>query len=75
MLEEPRTGHFQGLVGFEAKDFKMCPRGQGRPQGRACKRGVQGVHRTQAARPGPRGAGLKGPGRVQLSVLSFGIAP
>ena len=22
---EPRTGHFQGLVGF--KDFKMCPRG------------------------------------------------
>ena len=27
---EPRTGHFQGLAGFEAKaeDFKLCPRGQ-----------------------------------------------
>ena len=23
---EPRTGHFQKLVGFEAKDFKMRPR-------------------------------------------------
>ena len=41
---EPRTGYFRVLVGFEAKaknlrfeakakDFKMCPRGQGRPQG------------------------------------------
>ena len=32
---EPRTGHFRGLVGFEAKakDLKMCPRGQGCPQG------------------------------------------
>ena len=36
---EPRSGHFRGLVGFEAKakdlsfkvkDFKMCPRGPGR---------------------------------------------
>ena len=28
---EPWTGHFRGLVGVEAKakDFKMCPRGQG----------------------------------------------
>ena len=30
---EPRTAHFQGLVGFETKDFNMFPRGQGRPQG------------------------------------------
>ena len=32
---EPRTKHFRGLLGFEAKakDFKMCPQGQGRPQG------------------------------------------
>ena len=39
---EPRTGHFRGLAGFEAKDLsfaakakdlKMCPRGQGRPLG------------------------------------------
>ena len=34
---EPRTGHFPGLVGFEAKakpkDLKMFPRGQGRPRG------------------------------------------
>ena len=37
---EPRTGHFRGLadfeantkdLSFEAKDFKICPRGQGRP--------------------------------------------
>ena len=26
---EPRTGHFRGPIGFEAKAFKMCPRGQG----------------------------------------------
>ena len=27
---EPRTGHFRGLLGFEAKakNFKMCPRGR-----------------------------------------------
>ena len=25
--------------------------------------------------PGPRGLGLKGPGRVQVSMLSFDIAP
>ena len=42
---EPRTGHFRGLEGFEAKakdltfetkakDFKMCPRGRPRGQGR-----------------------------------------
>ena len=30
---EPRTEHFRGPVGFEAKNFKMCPRGQGRPRG------------------------------------------
>ena len=37
---EPRTGHFRGLVGFEAKgltfeakDFKMCHRDQKRPRG------------------------------------------
>ena len=24
---EPKTGSFRGLVGFKAKDFKMCPRG------------------------------------------------
>ena len=31
---EPRTGHFRELVKFEAKDFKMCPRGgQGCPPG------------------------------------------
>ena len=32
---EPRTGHFRGVVGFEAKakDFKMCPRGHERPRG------------------------------------------
>ena len=31
---EPRTGRFRGFAGFEykAKDFKMCPRGQRRPQ-------------------------------------------
>ena len=30
----PRTGQFSRTWGFEAKakDFKMCPRGQGRPQ-------------------------------------------
>ena len=30
---EPRTGHFRGRVGFEAKakDFKMCALGQARP--------------------------------------------
>ena len=26
---EPRTGKFSRTRGFEAKDFKMCPRGQG----------------------------------------------
>ena len=33
---EPRTDQFRGLVGFEAKakDFKMCPRGRPRGQGR-----------------------------------------
>ena len=32
---EPRTGQFLRTWGLEAKakDFKMCPRGQGRPQG------------------------------------------
>ena len=30
---EPRTGQFSRTWGFEAKDFKMCPRGQGRPRG------------------------------------------
>ena len=25
---EPRAGHFRGHVAFEAKDFKMCPRGR-----------------------------------------------
>ena len=32
---EPRTEHFRELVGLDAKtkDFKMCPRGQGRPRG------------------------------------------
>ena len=34
---EPRTGRFSRTWGFEtkakAKDFKMCPRGQGRLQG------------------------------------------
>ena len=32
---EPRTGQFSRTLGFEAKakDFKMCPRGQGRPRG------------------------------------------
>ena len=33
---EPRTGHFGGLAGFEAKakakDFKLCSLGQGRPR-------------------------------------------
>ena len=31
----PRTGQFSRTWGFEAKakDFKMCPRGQGRPRG------------------------------------------
>ena len=28
---EPTTGCFRGLVDFEAKDFKMYPRGQERP--------------------------------------------
>ena len=34
-VNEPWTGHFGGLAGFEtkAKDFKLCPRGQGRPRG------------------------------------------
>ena len=27
---ETKTGHFQGRVGFKAKDLKMYPRGQGR---------------------------------------------
>ena len=30
---EPRTGQFSRTWGLEAKDFKMCPRGQGRPRG------------------------------------------
>ena len=32
---EPRTGQFSRTWAFEAKakDFKMCPRGQGRPRG------------------------------------------
>ena len=30
---EPRTGQFSRTLGFEAKDFKMCSRGQGRPRG------------------------------------------
>ena len=32
---EPKTGQFSRTWGFDAKakDFKMCPRGQGRPQG------------------------------------------
>ena len=47
---EPKIGHFQGLVGFQAKklgfeakakDFKMCPRGQGR---------LRGLHRCTFAR-------------------------
>ena len=39
---EPRTGHFRGLVGFEAraKDFKMCSRCLGRPRGQGCSRGL-----------------------------------
>ena len=34
-VPEPRTGQFSRTWGFEAKtkDFKMCPRGQGRPRG------------------------------------------
>ena len=43
---EPRTGHFRGFVGFEAKgkdlsfaakakDFKMCPQGRPRGQGKS----------------------------------------
>ena len=28
-----KTEHFGGLAGFEAKDFKLCSRGQGRPRG------------------------------------------
>ena len=31
---EPRTGQFSRIRGFEAKDFKMCPRGRLRGQGR-----------------------------------------
>ena len=30
---EPRTGQFSRTWGLEAKDFKICPRGQGRPRG------------------------------------------
>ena len=30
---EPRTGQFSKTWGFEAKDIKMCPRGQGLPLG------------------------------------------
>ena len=30
---EPRTERFRGLVGFEAKELKMCPRGQKHPRG------------------------------------------
>ena len=30
---EPRTGQFSRTWGLEAKDFKMRPRGQGRPRG------------------------------------------
>ena len=36
---EPRTGQFSRTWGFEAKDFKMCPRGRPRDQGRP-----QGLH-------------------------------
>ena len=34
-LSLSRTGNFRGLVCFKAKakDFKMCPRGLGRPRG------------------------------------------
>ena len=32
---EPRTGQFSRTWGFEAKDFKMCPRGRPRGQGRS----------------------------------------
>ena len=31
---EPRTGQFSRTWGFEAEDFKMCPRGRPRDQGR-----------------------------------------
>ena len=31
---EPRTGQFSRTWGLEAKDFKMCPRGRPRGQGR-----------------------------------------
>ena len=30
---KPRTGQFSRSWGFKAKDFKMCPRVQGRPRG------------------------------------------
>ena len=30
---KPRTGQFSRTWGYKAKDFKICPRGQGRPQG------------------------------------------
>ena len=33
-LLEPRTGQFSRTWGFEAKDFKMCPRGRHGGQGR-----------------------------------------
>ena len=35
---EPRTGQFSRTWGFEAKDFKMCPRG--RPRGQERFRGL-----------------------------------
>ena len=35
---EPRPEHFRGLVGLEAKDLKMCPRG--RPRGQERTRGL-----------------------------------
>ena len=39
----------------------------------ACGREVQGVHRTPG--PGLEEPGLRGPGRVQVFALSFGVAP
>ena len=38
----------------------------------ACERGFRGFI---VPGPGPRGPELKGPGRVQVSALCFGIAP
>ena len=39
---------------------------------RACERGFRGYI---VLGPGPRGPGLKEPGRVQVSALNVGIAP